>query len=82
MKIVIYPNYGSIYIPPILQKKLSAKKDFIYNRIELAEILEKLEPTHDEITQEIYNKFTRSSPDDKDNLYYLKDKITPNIVFF
>ena len=56
MKIVIYPNYGSSYVPPFMRKQLS-KKDWTHNRIELAGIIEKLEPTHDEITQEIYNSF-------------------------
>lgn len=77
MKIAIYSGYGGIYVPPFVQEQL-VSDSFLRNRIEIASIIEKLEPTHAEITQEVYNEF--SSCKNK-TIKYLKSNTNNNIVY-
>lgn len=80
MKIAIYPNHGSSYIPPFITKQLSGK-DWIHNRIELANIIGRLEPTHEEITQEIYDLYSSHKPNELNFCDYIKDSKDPNVIF-
>jgi len=81
MKIAIYPNYGSIYVPPFISKQLSKEKDWTHNRIEIANIIEKLKPTHNKITQKIYTLYATSEPNEVNCLNYIKDTKNPNIIY-
>jgi hypothetical protein len=77
MKIAIYPNHGGVFIPSIIQKQLT-EVSWIKNRIKMASIIENLSPTHDKITQKIYDNYEQSN--DK-NVYYLKDITNPNWIY-
>lgn len=80
MKIAIYPNFGSNHIPDFIRKQLS-DRSYIQNRIEMVSILENLEPTHDEINQEIYNQYSSKEPNELNFFDYIKDSKNSNIVF-
>lgn len=80
IKIAIYPDFGSIYIPKFMEKQLSNRK-FVYNRIEMAEIIEKLEPTHEAITQEIYEAYKSNKPNELNFFDYIKGANESHIIY-
>ncbi len=80
MKIAIFPTHGGSYIPPFIKEKLVNSKG-IRTRVAMADILEKLEVTHDKITQEIYDSFASKKRAKNNSFEYLKDSENPNIVY-
>jgi len=80
MKIAIYPNYGSIYVPLFIKNQLLTKT-WIQQRIEIATIVENLKSTHEEITQEIYDLFVTHNSNEVNALSYLKSSKNNGLIY-
>lgn len=80
MKIAIFPEYGGIYIPSFLAKQILSDY-WIHQRVELANIIEQLEPTHHKITQKVYDEYAHSICSELQFYDYIKGNDKPNIIY-